>query len=152
MKILEIIFAGVGCALLISAGYANNVSVKNIPCQAKAKSKIASIKTSHKAKVVLVKAKSCKHKVKTTLIKAKPYFTAKSGFLWSNLRGFSKQFHYRLIWNVRDHCTGEYLDYRWNGTQKVVGVTSLDILKKMLKPYPITVNVWKTNRVIKISN
>jgi hypothetical protein len=137
VKILAIIFAGVCCVLLINVGYANNVSVKNIPCKAKAK-------ISVKAKKLL------RHKV--TLAKPKLYFTAKSGFLWPNLREFARQFHYRLIWNVRDYNTGEYLDYHWPGVQRIVGATSLDILKKMLKPYPITVNVWKTNKVIKISN
>lgn len=79
-------------------------------------------------------------------------FVARNGFLLANVKRFARQFHYRLIWNVKDPNSGEHLDYRWLGTQKFSGDTAMDIFHVMIHPYPVIVNVWKTNRVIEISN
>ncbi|MGD9152888.1 MAG: hypothetical protein PVG30_04425 [Gammaproteobacteria bacterium] len=142
MKIILSIIFGMSCAFIINVGYAGTVPVKYVQIS---HSKIKPVKKAKSVHKTIIKPKPVK-------IKRVPFFVMTSGLLLPNLRMFARKFNYHLVWKVIDVNTGEQMDYRWIGTHKVVGATSLDILQKILKPYPVVVNVWKTNRVVEIAN
>ncbi|MGD9107743.1 MAG: hypothetical protein PVI75_01050 [Gammaproteobacteria bacterium] len=148
MKIILSIIFGMSCAFIINVGYAGTVPVKYVQIS---HSKIKPVKKDKSVHKTIVKPKPI-IKPRPVKIKREPFFIMTSGFLLPNLRMFARKFNYHLVWKVIDVNTGEQMDYRWIGTHKVVGATSLDILQKILKPYPVVVNVWKTNRVVEVAN
>ncbi len=80
------------------------------------------------------------------------HFTVNSGSMYTNIKRYSKQFNYKLLWKVRNPVSGAKADLIISDSSNLKSKFPISILKKITTPYPIQVVVWNKNRVICVTN
>lgn len=79
-------------------------------------------------------------------------YTANENSLEKNIKGWAKQNGYHIVWDVTNTYNDDPADYQWIGKETIHGSTAIDVLKKLMKGYPVNTEVWSQNKVVCIDN